>query len=167
MQHRVMEYPTRYKECMCVLSCLSPVRLFGSSVHGSLQARDVALPGVGCHALLHEIFPTQGSNPHLLNLPHCSQILYHLSLQRSPTQPTGFVLIRTKRQSKSKPILCLMVLQLGHWSSPTFGPGLKLELEHLGLCWLSGLHTQCGAHHCLSPGSTAFQPQVLRLFPPL
>ena len=117
--------------------------------------------------LLQGIFPTQGSNPHLLNLPHCSQILYHLSLQRSPTQPTGFVLIRTKRQSKSKPILCLMVLRLGHWSSPTFGPELELELEHLSFCWLSGLHTRCGAHHCLSPGSTAFQPQVLRLFPPL
>jgi len=29
-----------------------------------------------CHALLQEIFPTQGSNP---GLPHCRQILYHLS----------------------------------------------------------------------------------------
>ena len=26
--------------------------------------------GVGCHALLHGIFPTQGSSPHLLSLPH-------------------------------------------------------------------------------------------------
>ena len=32
--------------------------------------------GVGCHALLQGIFPTQGSNPGLL---HCRQILYHLS----------------------------------------------------------------------------------------
>ena len=32
--------------------------------------------GVGCHALLQGIFPTQGSN---LGLPHCRQILYHLS----------------------------------------------------------------------------------------
>ena len=37
--------------------------------------------GVGCHALLHGIFPTQGSNPGLL---HCRQILYHLSHQGSP-----------------------------------------------------------------------------------
>ena len=38
--------------------------------------------GVGCHALLQEIFPTQGSNP---GLPHCRQILYWLSHQGSPT----------------------------------------------------------------------------------
>ena len=37
--------------------------------------------GVGCHALLHGIFPTQGSNP---GLPHCRQILYQLSHQGSP-----------------------------------------------------------------------------------
>ena len=32
--------------------------------------------GVGCHALLQRIFPTQGLNP---GLPHCRQVLYHLS----------------------------------------------------------------------------------------
>ena len=37
--------------------------------------------GVGCHALLQGIFPTQGLNP---GLPHCRQILYHLSHQGSP-----------------------------------------------------------------------------------
>ena len=37
--------------------------------------------GVGCHFLLQEIFPTQGLNP---GLPHCRQMLYHLSNQRSP-----------------------------------------------------------------------------------
>ena len=37
--------------------------------------------GVGCHVLLHGIFPSQGSNP---GLPHCRQILYHLSYQGSP-----------------------------------------------------------------------------------
>ena len=36
--------------------------------------------GVGCHSLFQGIFPTQGSNP---GLPHCRQILYHLSLQGS------------------------------------------------------------------------------------
>ena len=35
----------------------------GSSVQGILQA-------VGCHALFQGIFPTQGSNPHLLRLLH-------------------------------------------------------------------------------------------------
>ena len=37
--------------------------------------------GVGCHALLQGIFPTQGSNPGLL---HCRRILYRLSHQGSP-----------------------------------------------------------------------------------
>ena len=35
--------------------------------------------GVGCHILLQGIFPTQGSNLHLLSLLHCRQILYCLS----------------------------------------------------------------------------------------
>ena len=39
----------------------------GSSVHGILQAR---ITGVGCHALLQEIVPTQGLNPRLLCLLH-------------------------------------------------------------------------------------------------
>ena len=33
--------------------------------------------GVGCHALLQGIFPTQWSNQCLLHLLHCRQILYH------------------------------------------------------------------------------------------
>ena len=36
---------------------------------------------MGSHSLLQGIFPTQGSNPHLL---HCRQILYGLSHQGSP-----------------------------------------------------------------------------------
>ena len=44
----------------------------------TLQARILEL---GCYVLLQGIFPTQGSNP---GLPHCRQILYHLSHQGSP-----------------------------------------------------------------------------------
>ena len=36
----------------------------GSSVHGILQGKNT---GVGCHFLLQGIFPTQGSNLHLLH----------------------------------------------------------------------------------------------------
>ena len=50
----------------------------GSSVHEDSPGKNT---GVGCHALLHGIFPTQGSNP---GLPHCRQILYHLSHQKRP-----------------------------------------------------------------------------------
>ena len=46
----------------------------GSSVHGDSPGKNTR---VGCHTLLCEIFPNQGSNPHLLWLLHCQQILYH------------------------------------------------------------------------------------------
>ena len=39
---------------------------------------------LGCHFLLQQIAPTQGSNPHLLCLLHCRQILYLLSHQEMP-----------------------------------------------------------------------------------
>jgi len=54
------------------------MKLPGSSVHGILQARI----GMGFHALLQGVLPTQGSNPSLL---HCRQIIYHLSHQGSPS----------------------------------------------------------------------------------
>ena len=41
-----------------------------------------------CHSLLPAIFPTQELNPHL---PHCRQILYHLSHQGSPVYKIGYV----------------------------------------------------------------------------
>ena len=50
----------------------------GSSVLGDSPSKDI---GVGCHSLLQGIFPTQGSNLHLL---HCRQVLYHLSHQGNP-----------------------------------------------------------------------------------
>ena len=50
----------------------------GSSVHGDSPGKNT---GMGCHALLQGIFPTQGSNP---GLPHCRWILYQLSHKGSP-----------------------------------------------------------------------------------
>ena len=65
-----------------------------SVMSNSLQPMDCSLPGfsvhrdspgkiigVGCHALLQGIFPTQGSNS---GLPHGRRILYCLSHQGSP-----------------------------------------------------------------------------------
>ena len=40
--------------------------------------------GVGCHALLQGIVPTQGLNPCLLRLLYCGRILYPLSLLGRP-----------------------------------------------------------------------------------
>ena len=52
----------------CPILC-NPVdcTLSGSSVQGILQGKKT---GMGCHALLQESFPGQGSNPHLLYLLH-------------------------------------------------------------------------------------------------
>ena len=65
---------------------LSHVRFFatawtslpGSSVHEDSPGKNT---GVGCHALIHGFFPTQGSNWGLL---HCRWIIYQLSHQGSP-----------------------------------------------------------------------------------
>ena len=70
--------------CVCVTSVVpDSLRLRG------LQPARLLCPGnppgqntgVGCHALLQGIFPTQGLNP---GLPHCRQILYFLSTQEAP-----------------------------------------------------------------------------------
>ena len=50
----------------------------GSSVHGDSPGKNT---GLGWHALLQWIFPTQGSNP---GLPQYRQILNHLSDQGNP-----------------------------------------------------------------------------------
>ena len=69
------------RDC-AVLQCLThcnpmDCNLPGSSVHGDSPGKNF---GLGCHALLQEIFPTQGLNP---GLPHCRRFLYHLSHQGS------------------------------------------------------------------------------------
>ena len=61
--------------CACVLSCLSRVRLFvtlWTVAHQALLSLGFAGKNatVGYHALLQEIFPTQGSDLCLLNLLH-------------------------------------------------------------------------------------------------
>ena len=55
---------------LCHLVDCSPP---GFSVHGEPPGKNT---GVSCHALLHGLFLTQGSNP---GLPHCRRILYILS----------------------------------------------------------------------------------------
>ena len=72
--------------CVCVCVCLlshsvmsdsaapwTVCSLPDSSAHGDSLGQNT---GVGCHALLQKIFPTQVSNPGLL---HCRKILYCLS----------------------------------------------------------------------------------------
>ena len=67
-----LTYTTRLTLCD-PMDCSPP----GSSVNGDFPGKDT---GVGCHALLQGIFPSQGQNP---GLPHCRQILYQLSYEGS------------------------------------------------------------------------------------
>ena len=56
----------------------------GSSVQGDSPGKNT---GVGCHALLQGIFPTQGSNPGLL---YCRWILFFfLQVDSLPSEPPG------------------------------------------------------------------------------
>ena len=73
-------------QCLVAQSCLTlsdPVDCSppGSSVHGFFSGKNT---GVDCHFLLQGIFPTQGSNPRLLCLVHCRQVLYSLGHPGSP-----------------------------------------------------------------------------------
>ena len=63
---------------------VSRVRLFATpwTVHGILQARILEWVAI---SFSRGIFPTQGSNLHLL---HCRQILYWLGLWESPERET-------------------------------------------------------------------------------
>ena len=58
----------------------------GSCVHGDAPGKNT---GVGCHALLQGIFPTQGSNP---GLPHCRQILLQSEPLGKPLATLGSVI---------------------------------------------------------------------------
>ena len=66
--------PTLCDTVDCRPDCSPP----DSFVHGDYPGKNA---GMGCHALLQRIFPTQGSNP---GLPHFRQILYHPRHQESP-----------------------------------------------------------------------------------
>ena len=81
LEKKIFSLPALYIH-VCVLIRFSHVQLFATlwtvECQASLSMGDSPgkNTGVGCHALLQGIFPTQGSNGHLLELLHCWQILY-------------------------------------------------------------------------------------------
>ena len=73
--HKVEVFGAQLCPALCnSMDCSPP----GSSVHGTLQARILEWVAF-CFS---RIFPTETSTP---GLPHCKQILYHLSHQGSQT----------------------------------------------------------------------------------
>ena len=100
----------------------------GSSVHGDSPGKNT---GVGCHALLQVIFPIQGLNP---GLPHCRQILYHLSHQGSPGE-------REKQSRYAFPLPSASSLLYPETSCTSF----HLTSHRPGECWCPYLHMgTCG-----------------------
>ena len=114
---------------LCCAYSLSRVRLFVTPWTVSRQvplsmgspAKDT---GVGCHALLQGIFPTQVLNP---GLPHCRWILYCLSHQGNPRILEWVSLSFLQRifltQESSQGLLhCIQILyQLSYQGSPQIG----------------------------------------------
>ena len=78
---------------VCVLSCVTHVQLCdsmdynlpGSSVHGDSAGKNT---GMGCHALLQGIFPTQGLNSNPLCLLHWEAAFFSSSSLFSTTSAT-------------------------------------------------------------------------------
>ena len=69
-------------------------------------------PGVGCHFLLQGIFPTQGSNPHLLCVLHWQADSLPLSHLGSPyTAPGGHLILHVCEwyQGVTRPMQLYMV----------------------------------------------------------
>ena len=66
------------RACSVAKSCLTlqprGLQPSGLSIPGIFPSKNT---GVGCHALLQEIVPTQGLIPPLLCLLHCRQVLHH------------------------------------------------------------------------------------------
>ena len=86
--------------CMCasVLSHFSHVQLCSTpwtTAHQAPLSMGFSLQeyGVGCHALLQGIFPTQGSNPHLLYLLHWQAGSLPLAPPGKPKEHTAWVQI--------------------------------------------------------------------------
>ena len=90
----------------CVAKVLSQSVMFNSLWPHGLQPTRLLCSwnspgkntGVGSHCLLQGTFLTRGSN---LGLPHCRQILYHLSHQGSPIKAYYTKKYERKQSSKS------------------------------------------------------------------
>ena len=70
------------RACSVTSNSLQPYGLEPAWLHGHSPGKNT---GVGCHALLQETFPTQGSNPHLLHLLRCQASSLPLAPPGKPT----------------------------------------------------------------------------------
>ena len=104
------------QSCLTLCDCSPP----GSSVHRDSPDKTT---GVGCHALLQEIFPTQGLNLHLL-------CLLHWQADSLPSEPPGKPPYRC--QSVSSVTQSCLTLCDPHESQHT-GPPCVIEEAKFGV----------------------------------
>ena len=90
----------------------------GSSVHGDSSGKNT---GVGFHALFQGSLPIQGSNP---GLPHCRQILYHLSHQGSPRILEWVAMPSSRGSSQPRDLTQISLIASGFL--PSESPGKPL-----------------------------------------
>ena len=128
-----------------------------SSVHGDSPGKNT---GVGCHAFLQGISPTQGSNP---GLPHYRQILYQLSHQGSPIMCISSVisvqslsrvwLFATPWIAACQTSLSIMCIAIPKWLT------VMAERKTILLKFLASLWKDSFAHKSLSWGGV-----ILKIF---
>ena len=110
--------------------------------------------GVGYHALLQGIFPTQVSNPGLL---HCMWTLYHLSHRGSPKEPVASPPLQgTSVSQVTGRILTMIVTRMASliWiSSLIIHNDLTLSLSSFFGIYLS---LSCLCHHLFLSFLTVF-----------
>ena len=139
--------------CLAAQSCPTlwdpmDYSLPGSSVHGDSPGKNT---GVGYHALLQGIIPTQGSNPDLLRLLHWQAGSLPLVLPGKPSKlltilhsPAQCPLLSSPLCASCSPSMCCPINNsapgvnvLG--TTCCLAPGLALEAEMLSLfprlCW--------------------------------
>ena len=129
---------------VCMLSRFSCAQLFATLwtvAHQALCPWDSLgkNTGVGCHALLQGIFPTQESNPHLLQLLHCRQILYRWATREAPNITHCLHLIQLCSSCSSVVPSACTVVQL----SPSAAP----ECSTFNLSQHQGLSKRVSSSH--------------------
>ena len=124
----------------------------GSSVHGIFQARILEWVAVSSSRV---IFPTQGSNP---GLPHCRQILNHLSHFAKSLQSCPTLCDPIDGSPPGSPIPGILQAKTLEWVAISFSRAWKwkMKVKSLSRVWL--LATPWTAAH-QAPPSMGFSRQ--------
>ena len=111
--------------------------------------------GLSCHSLLQGIFPTQESNP---GLPHCRQILNHLSYQGSPDGTWGSQRVGLTLRNYHFHF-CSISLHFGMFSPIKIFLPCSSDLRHTPLNYCLLIYPKC---HSVKHSSQSMPPPIPR-----